>query len=66
MRTYELGDINDGSGLGLALCGVQSDLFIDERPNFVAVDHWGPLPVSLQVEYSNTALSEESRVTVVK
>lgn len=61
-----LGDIDDGSGLGLALSGVSSNLFTDERPNLVTVDDWGPAPVVLLVEYSNTALSEETRVTIIK
>ena len=61
-----LGDINDGSGLGFALGCVNSNLLVDERPELVAVDDWGPLPVLLKMECSNTELSEVSRVTVIK
>ena len=60
-----LGNIDDGNGLGFALLSVFSDLFAYERPNLVTVDDWGPCPVILLVEYSNTALSEETRMIFV-
>ena len=58
-----LGDIDDWSGL-LVLGGGLSDVFTDERPQFVSVDNWGPLPVSLQVENSDSFLSEVSLMAV--
>lgn len=59
-----LGNIDDGSGLALALGGGQSGLLANEGPQLVSVDDWGPLPVSLHVEHSYTALSEVSRMAL--
>ena len=61
-----LGDIDDGSGLALAFGSSQSGFFADERPQFVSVDYRGPLPVSLQVEHSDSFLSEVSLMAVLK
>ena len=57
-----LGDINDG-GSFLVLSSVGSSLLIDKWPQLVGVDDWSPLPVSLQMEYSDTALSEVTLMT---
>lgn len=61
-----LGNIDDGSSLGLGLSGFGSNFFIDERPNLITVDDWSPGPIILLVECPDTTLSEESRVTVKK
>ena len=61
-----LGNIDDGSSLGLGLSGFGSNFFIDERPNLITVDDWSPRPVILPVERPDTTLSEVSRVTVMK
>ena len=53
-----LGDIDDWDLSLLHLLGFLDSLSAaNEGPEFVGVDDWGPLPVSLHVEHSDTALS---------
>ena len=64
--TYMLGNIDDGSWLALSLSSSESGLLINEGPQLVSVDDWGPFPVSLQVEDSHSGLSEVSWMAVFK
>ena len=60
-RTYGFGDIDNRyliSALGAGSLG----LIRDKGPQFVSVDNWAVVDVILEMEFSHTKLSEETRM----
>ena len=61
---YRLCHIDHGCLFSLLLLGVLARLLRHEAPKLVEVDGWAPLGVGLQVEVSDSLLSEHSRVAM--
>ena len=61
---YRLCRIDHGCLVSLLLLGVLARLLRHEAPKLVEVDGWAPLGVGLQVEVSDSLLSEHSRVAI--
>ena len=59
-----LGHIDHWGSLSFGLGSIQSGLLVNQSPELVAVHNWSPFPVSLQVEHSNTFLSEVTLMAV--
>ena len=63
---YRLCRIDHGCLVSLLLLGVLARLLRHEAPKLVEVDGWAPLGVGLQVEVSDSLLSEHSGVAAYR